>query len=81
MPDEKKIKDKQNLSSEELTDEQADNVTGGASFFCDFTCSECGKYFSGAHPFNIGGKRYCATCYSNLVQGQEQPQRRNSKLS
>ena len=80
MEDKKKLSNEE-IKNEELTDEQANNVTGGASFFCDFTCSECGKYFSGAHPFNIGGKRYCATCYSNLVQGQEQPQRRNSQLS
>ena len=80
MEDKKKLTNEE-IKNQELTDEQANNVTGGASFFCDFTCSECGKYFSGAHPFNIGSKRYCATCYSNLVQGQEQPQRRNSKLS
>ena len=80
MEDKKKLTNEE-IKNQELTDEQANNVTGGASFFCDFTCSECGKYFSGAHPFNIGGKRYCDTCYSNLVQGQEQPQRRNSKLS
>ena len=79
MEDKKKLTNEE-IKNEELTDEQANNVTGGASFFCDFTCSECGKYFSGAHPFNIGGKRYCATCYSNLTQGQEQPQRRNSNL-
>ena len=79
MEDKKKLTNEE-IKNQELTDEQANNVTGGASFFCDFTCSECGKYFSGAHPFNIGGKRCCATCYSNLTQGQEQPQRRNAKL-
>ena len=78
MEDKKKLSNEE-IKNEELTDEQANNVTGGASFFCDFTCSECGKSFSGAHPFYIGGERCCATCYSLLVRGQEQPQRRNAK--
>ena len=73
MEDKKKLSNEE-IKNEELTDEQANNVTGGAS-----SCSECGKNFSGAHPFYIGGERCCATCYSLLVRGQEQPQRRNAK--
>ena len=79
MEDKKKLTNEE-IKNQELTDEQANNVTGGASFFCDFTCNGCNKDFFGAHPFNIGGKKYCSLCYAQNIQGQEQPQRRNAKL-
>lgn len=62
--------DKKKLSSEELTDEQVNKVTGGYEEYdhvlasvMDFKCDDCGKYFTQAVRLNVGHKNYCVLCF------------------
>ena len=60
--------DKKKLTNEELTDEQANMVTGGeydhvTAGIMDFKCDDCGKYFTQAVRLNVGRNNYCVLCF------------------
>ena len=60
--------DKKKLTNEELTDEQANMVTGGEydhvnACIMDFKCDDCGKYFTQAVRLSAGRNNYCVLCF------------------
>ena len=70
MADEKK------LTNEEITDEQANEASGGSGSKA-YTCGGgCGKSYWGTVPFYFNGKPCCANCYAKLQQQQGRPERR-----
>ena len=65
MADKKKLLSEE-IKNEELTDEQANNVTGGTtSIRFHYTCAGCSKVFSGIVRF-IEDKGYCKDCYTSI---------------
>ena len=65
MADKKKLTNEE-IKNEKLTDEQANNVTGGTtSIRFKYTCPGCGKVFSGLVHY-IEDKGYCDDCYKNI---------------
>ena len=75
MEDKKKLYSEE-LKSDALTDEQANDAAGGISFFNDYVCEGCKRSCSG-RSYIIGSKRFCANCYNkyNNVNDIEVPQR------
>ena len=66
MADEKKLT-KEEIKNEELTDEQANEASGGASYrVSQFTCQGgCGRTYYGTAPIVVKGRKFCGNCYKN----------------
>ena len=65
MEDKKKLTNEE-IKSEELTDEQANDAAGGkVSLRFNYTCPGCSKVFSGFVHF-IEDTGYCEECYQNI---------------
>ena len=73
--------DKKKLTNEELTDEQANMVTGGgddhvSTGIMDFKCDDCGKYFTRAVRLSVGRNNYCVLCFEQNHSELGRPPRR-----
>ena len=62
MSDKKKLSNEE-IKNEELTDEQANKVTGGGSNTSEFQCDKCYKTYLVNDCFMVGGKKICRVCY------------------
>lgn len=66
MADEKIIKDEKKLTSEEITDEQANEAAGGGGRGGVYQCCACRHTYYGS-PFRVGGRSYCANCVPKVT--------------
>ena len=62
MSDKKKLSNEE-IKNEELTDEQANKVTGGGSNTLEFKCEKCYKTYLVKDCFMVRGKKICRECY------------------
>ena len=62
MSDKKKLSNEE-IKNEELTDEQANKVTGGGSNPSEFQCDKCHKTYLVKDCFMVRGKKICRVCY------------------
>ena len=62
MSDKKKLSNEE-IKNEELTDEQANKVTGGGSNTLEFKCEKCYQTYLVNDCFMVRGKKICRVCY------------------